>query len=143
MRLSFAVLGLLGAGLGVGCDANPDAPTDGYAYAPATAEPEAFDAYGAPVKAPDPRAAESTPPDAIPTPPETVARREPPTPPPHVNELFRTPGGSVASPSSPDPGPAPSPTPAQTTKPVPPPPPPRPGPRPWGGNDPCPPCGMG
>lgn len=149
MRLSFAVLGLLGAGL-AGC-ASSESPA-GDESDPARATAEAYDENGAPWKAPRAEASEGAPPDAAPVdanpaPADPVAQREPPTPPPHVNELFRTPGGSVASPSVNDPAPVQpvQPTPVQTSKPAPPPPkpPPRPSPRPWGGNDPCPPCGMG
>ena len=151
MRLSLAVLGLLGAGLAGWASA--EAPANGES-APARATAEAYDESGAPWKAPradapDVAPADAAPVDAAPAPAEPVAQREPPTPPPHGNELFRTPGGSAASPGPGDPDPV-QPTPVQTSPlspttaaPPPPKPPPRPSPRPWGGNDPCPPCGMG
>jgi hypothetical protein len=151
MRLSLAVLGLLGATTAVGCDASNDSESQtGAPPAYASAEPEAYDQYGAPLRAPNADAVgpdasrrnASEPDDANVAPPARTAPREPPTPPAHVNELFRTPGGNGVSQPSPAP-PLANPTSVQTTKPAPPPPPPPHRPRPWGGSDPCPPCGMG
>jgi hypothetical protein len=141
MKLPLALLALLGAGCATSAQEGPG--ERGYVEVEASAE-----AWKAP-EAPPPGAPSGASPDAAApiadaTEPRAPAPdRAPPTPPPHVDELFRTPGGAVGAP---DPAPAPPPAqpfPAQTTKPAPPPkPPPRPRPNPWG-NDPCPPCGMG